>query len=103
MTIVTISFKTFISDNVDSVENPQVFWGALLWEKTFSFISHLNQTKVGKINTLENDMQKLEQALQRDRATEDRKKSGLKQLTAGKGWIWDHRTRRNFKIILVAL
>lgn len=67
---------TFISENANSVEDPRVLWGAIkgfVKNTTILFASYLNRTKLGKINSLEKELQKLEQTQQGNGATEDSK------------------------------
>lgn len=61
---------------------------------TISFVSYLNRSRLDKINWLENELQRLEQAQQSD-ATEDNKK----KIDTEWSWttFWDYAlTRRNY-------
>lgn len=98
------ALKTFISENANSVEDPRILWSAIkgfVRNATISFASHLNRTRLGEINRLENELQRLEHVQQSD-ATEDNKKkihtvrTKLHNILRLRAEFQIHRTRRNY-------
>ena len=56
--------KTFISEDANSVEDPRVLWATIkgfVRNTTILFASYLNRTWLSKINSLENELRRLEQ------------------------------------------
>lgn len=99
------NFKTFISENANSVEDPRVLWGAVkgfVRNTTISFASYLNRTTLGKMNSLENELQRLEQAQQGDGVTDENKKKidavrvKLNNILRLRAEFQIHKTRRNY-------